>query len=307
MNKEEPISTETDETVKPWRLPFWTQPPEWESEKESEEDTQGEEDIDAIEPPSAEELESIRREAYNDGLEQGLIEGRQKGQQEGKEQGFQQGLEEGKTSGHAQGYEQGMSQGEDAGKQSAIENMQPIAQHLNQLVDQLHTTILERDSQLPNTITLLVMSVCEQVLKHELKSGTASIHKFVQSALAQLPEGSEHIEVQTAQEDYDYLVQSLKDSPIDLKVKANPELSTGVCKVKSKHSLVEYSAYEHLQKILEPLAQQLLKAVDEEGAADASQILSDSIEPEPQEEEAALTQSHDSDMPITEVDDEQAQ
>lgn len=307
MNKEELITKENNESVKPWRLPFWTQSPQWESEKEPEKETQDEEDIDAIEPPSAEALESIRREAYNDGLEQGLIEGRQKGQQEGHEQGFQQGLEEGKTSGHAQGYEQGISQGEQAGQQSAIENMQPIAQRLNQLVDQLHTTILERDSQLPNTITLLVMSVCEQVLKHELKSGTASIHKFVQTALSQLPEGSEHIEVQVAQEDYDYLLRSLKNSHTEFKIQPKSELSAGVCKVKSSHSLVEYSAYEHLQKILEPLAQQLLKAVDEEGAADASQILSDSVEPELQEE-ASLTQAHDPDMPITEVDDdEQAQ
>lgn len=308
MSARDSLSDDEKVNAKPWNLPFWTQSPDWQAENESDSSSSDStsDEVDAITPPSAEELENIRRQAYNDGLEQGLIEGRQKGQQEGHQQGLQQGLEEGREQGKTQGYEQGKTEGEQVGVESAIADMAPIAERLNQLVSQLHTTILEHDAQLPNTITLLVMSACEQVLKHELKTGTPSIHKFVQFALAKLPEGSENLEAQVSKEDYEYLQQALQDSGQTLKVTVNPDLAPGVCKVKSSQSLVDYSVHEHLQQILTPLAKQLLKAVDEPDAPGAEQIV---LHDSPSEHaETHSVESDESHMPpLSEEDSHVAQ
>ncbi len=66
---------------KNWNLPFWTEPASVIKAREKEEaETIVEEEEIEIEPLTAEQLEQIRQEAYNEGLQQGLVEGRQKGE-----------------------------------------------------------------------------------------------------------------------------------------------------------------------------------------------------------------------------------
>lgn len=275
MSVRQTISAEEETQAKPWRLPYWTEPPAFQADTEQTEQTESQatETLSKVSLPSVEELENIRRDAYNDGLEQGLIEGRQKGHQEGLAQGLEAGKQEGIAIGQSEGYAQGLERGEQAGKEQALAEFAPISERLNQLVEQLQSRVLERDVQLPNTITLLVMAVCEQVLRHELKAGTANIHKFVQTALKQLPEGAENVQVQLAKQDYEQLQQALTQRKEVLNLQVNDDLEVGVCKIKTSQSLVEYSAYEHLQQVLEPLAKQLLKAVDAEQSAYAEQIV----------------------------------
>ncbi len=280
MSVRQTISAEEESQAKPWRLPYWTGAPDFSPDADTDAQDAADKSSDVmpdapddLKLPSAEELENIRREAYNDGLEQGLIEGRQTGTQEGHAQGLESGKQEGIAIGQSEGYAQGLERGEQAAKEQVMNEFAPIGERLNQLVAQLQSRVLEHDAQLPNTITLLVMSVCEQVLKHELKAGTANIHKFVQTALKQLPEGAENIQVQLAEQDYTQLQLALETRGETLNMQVNNELEVGVCKIKSTHSLVEYSAYEHLQQVLKPLAQQLLKAIDDEHSASSEQII----------------------------------
>ena len=91
-----PIAAGDARDVKPWRLPYWTEPPAWLAEKAAAEETEAvaadvHEADDVIPMPTAEELENIRREAYNAGLEQGLVEGRQQGHKEGYDNGHKEG------------------------------------------------------------------------------------------------------------------------------------------------------------------------------------------------------------------------
>ena len=81
--RDAPIPAESAEEARPWRLPFWTEPPVHAVEREPEVDdpdgdAESHTDSNDSHPdfPTAEELEAIRREAYNAGLEQGLVEER---------------------------------------------------------------------------------------------------------------------------------------------------------------------------------------------------------------------------------------
>ena len=107
--RDAPIPADKADHAKPWRLPFWTEPPAYVVEREKSEaaEAEAEENLKAEAEagerhhyPTAEEVELIRREAYNAGLEQGLVEGRQQGVNQGLEEGRAEGLEKG----HAEGF-----------------------------------------------------------------------------------------------------------------------------------------------------------------------------------------------------------
>ena len=94
--RDAPIPAESAEEARPWRLPFWTEPPVHTVEREPDPDAEkvDAESADDNSPPNfptAEELEAIRREAYNAGLEQGLVEWRQQGHKDGYDAGFAEG------------------------------------------------------------------------------------------------------------------------------------------------------------------------------------------------------------------------
>lgn len=296
--------------VKPWRLPYWTDKPVWESERpdsnirqrsrikiihpeakselnekqlsekdlsEKELDESNQQELNELpQLPTAEELENIRREAYNAGLEQGLIEGRQQGHQEGFAAGQQEGQTQGLEAGTNEGYQAGFSQGESVALAQAQERTDAVVQQLQQLISNLHSHINERDQQIPQVLTQLVVDLCQQVVGQELQQGSANIQQFVQQALAKLPEGEEHVRIFVSSSDAEHLAQSLQASGSELNYQVDATLNAGECRVESEHSLTYYSVSAHMQQLLEEVQQQMLASVAEP-IAEPEQI----IEPEP--------------------------
>lgn len=284
--------------VKPWRLPFWTEKPIWSSDR-IDENIHRRSRVKVIEPdapvaaaataakpasespeltvnqeaplqevpleekpvlPSVEELETIRRQAYSEGLEQGIIEGRQQGHKEGYDAGYQEGQNQGLEAGTNEGYQAGFSQGESAGKNAAQTDIDAVVQHLQQVVANLESTISERDQQLPQVLVAMVQGICQQVVGSQLASGAVNIHDFVQQALQKIPEGEQHIKVFVSPNDAKHLAASLDASGAQLNYQIDDTLTAGNCRVESEHSLAEYSVTEHLAQVLAELEQQMLDA-----------------------------------------------
>ncbi|WP_221799293.1 FliH/SctL family protein [Oceanobacter mangrovi] len=236
-----------------------------------------EEITEAVQLPTAEELETIRREAYNEGLEQGLVEGRQTGEKKG----YQEGLAKGKTEGLQQGEKEGRSKGFAAGEAEAKEAVQTqvkeLADRFAGLQRLARKSLLERDAELPEMLAALVVGACEQVLKYELADGARGVYQYVREALQQLPEGSEaDAKVYVAADDASHLEGQLADFGEQLEFAIDKNLKAGECQVKTADSRVDYRVQEHLQTLLTQLAPALRQNVPDE--AELEQQLDADIE-----------------------------
>ena len=256
--------------AKPWRLPFWTETPQWAIERDRAEaeaqqvvleQSRGvSADDELLSLPTADELENIRRDAYNAGLEQGLVEGRQQGYQEG----FTQGLTQGKSDGYQQGYQQGQQEGRAAGEQQGLQAGQATVdqqvQQINGVLLQLQRTLQERDQALPDVLTELIRFTCEQVLEHELKNGAAGVQTYIEHALQQLPMGKDAVQVFVSSADHDLLntLPSVKHRAVE--VLLDEQLANGHVRVETEDSLIEYASRQRLEQALDHLQPMLLSA-----------------------------------------------
>jgi len=253
---------ENKEDVKPWRLPFWTEPPHWVVEKEKQEkanaEAEQEESQEELNLPTAEELENIRREAYNDGLEQGLVEGRQQGRNEGYDAGHDEGYKNGFGEGKAAGNKEGLQAGKKQGLLEGQTDIDAIVADLTRVMRQLQATLNERDEMLPEVLAAMVAGMCEHVLQSELQYGARNIYQYVKHALDELPTGEKNIHVFIAAKDAEHLQSRLEASGEEIHYSIDETLTAGECRVESEHSLIEYSTGEHLNQLLERVLPMLM-------------------------------------------------
>lgn len=255
------ISAEQADDAKPWRLPFWTEPPSWVIEKEKQENEVVEEEVETFPMPTAEELENIRRDAYNAGLEQGLIEGRQQGHSEGYDAGKQKGLAEGRLKGEEEGRQQGFASGEAQGLEQGQQQINDSCQQLSHIYQYLKASVVERDQQLPQLLADMVVSLSEQVVQHELSQGSEKIAHFIHQSLLQLPGGEKDIHIFISPVDMNQIDQARFDGD-KIIFNTDSDLAPGDCRVQTDRSLVEYSASEHLNQLLSDFIPQLLREAD---------------------------------------------
>ena len=302
QDRNSPIPAEKAGSARPWRLPFWTDEPAYAVEKEepeeqvSDAETTQPEPPRKISPPTAEELEKIRREAYNDGLEQGLVEGRQQGVQAGREEGIEEGRKQGYDIGLAEGKDAGNRIGYDEGRARAQEELAAHTERLNRIATVLLQGVGERDAELPQVMVNLLSGLATTVLGHELSVSDQAIQRYVEAVIESLPGGEKALRIFISQDDSE-LIQQVSEQGIDWPPLAvDKRLRVGECRVESEHSRVEYSASEHLQHTLESLAARMLASAehfpdDEELAL---------VEVVPEEEASAQSES---DEPETEIND----
>ncbi len=261
--RDAPIPAESAEEARPWRLPFWTEPPVHAVEREPDPDAEkvDAESADDNSPPNfptAEELEAIRREAYNAGLEQGLVEGRQQGHKDGYDAGFAEGQADGQAKGFDAGKKEGSTAGFQEGKALGSQEVTDEAQRLRQINATLTAALKERDAELPEVMLMLLTRLAEQVLEHELNSGADSIAQFVDKAIAALPSGETLAKVYVSEADSELLASH----SVANKLLVDKTLNAGECRVESENTLVEYSVSESLQQTIVALASKLLTASD---------------------------------------------
>ncbi|MAK90363.1 MAG: hypothetical protein CMI13_03885 [Oleibacter sp.] len=258
---EEDVKNKKD--VKPWRLPFWTEPPGWTAEKEKKQEEvateSAEEEAEELNLPTAEELENIRREAYNDGLEQGLVEGRQQGHKDGYQAGHKESYDAGFAEGKAEGQKQGREEGHAEGLRKAQAEINNISGRLNRLIQHLQASIVERDQALPEVLAAMLAGMCEQVLQTELHSGARNIYQYVRHALDELPAGEKQIKVFVGPDDAAHLQNSLDMTGDEVHYRVDDKLRAGECRVESEHSLVEYSTADHLNQLLQRVLPMLMQ------------------------------------------------
>lgn len=266
--------------ARPWNLPYWQgapvlkQPTKKPEPMPDEGSAEGEELEIEVQPLTAEQLEEIRRDAYNEGLEQGLVEGRQKGEKLGYDKGFEQGKKEGYGKGFEEGKEAGFNAGEKKAERDGKLRTDEQVKQLTAVMFALLDPIDNQQVELSQTVHDLVITLAKAVVGQELNQGSEHILTLVNKAVKDLPLGSQNIRVYVHSVDFPYLEEAAKQTELNWKPCIDDSLEPGGCRLQTEHSLVDYTRSERLQQILQGFEHEFAETRDmqiEENAADPAE------------------------------------
>lgn|GEM_PF-3875020 len=234
--------------------------------------------------------EQAAEQARAEGHEAGLAAGSQAAWDEAFAQGREAGLTEGRELGHQAGWTEGHAQGATEAREQAQQAFdaqlaqaceQAVAQALNEQSQSLTAQAAERDAEIRALMTQvgeqlaqaledttawsqalkrLAVHVAEQLVLAELSVSPQAIQRLIERCMGELdlPHAG-LVTVSLSPHDHD-LIKSQPDlSWTGIDILPDPQLSPGSVKVSCKDTRVS----DLIEHRLEPMARQLLVAVDE--------------------------------------------
>lgn len=250
------LTAEEMEMVKNWNLPNVTDDKpvskkttalgrsvDWYyGKKERQAAQEAQEKEEEIKPLSLEEIEEIRKGAYEDGLLQGHNEGFAKGEQEGHQQGLQQGIEQG----HQQGIESGIAEGKQIIEAQAIR-----WQALN---EKLANPLYEINEQVEKQLVELTVMLSQAVIGVEVKTNPQVIFQALKDSVAALPYADSDCEIKVNPQDLALIKEQFSEQDIEDKgwhLKAEPDIEIGGCIVESRTSSIDRSMQTRIAQTFE--------------------------------------------------------
>ncbi len=170
-------------------------------------------------PPTAKQMLSMQKEAYEEAFKQG------------KEDGLKQGFEEGKT--------EAMSKFK---AQSAI---------LQNLLSQLASPLQNLDDDIENNIVELSLSIARNLVRREMKSEPGEIVAVVRESLSALPVSAPNPRIYLHPEDADVVKSalSISDDEDSWRIMEDLAMTRGDCRVETESSLIDASVDARLAAI----------------------------------------------------------
>jgi len=168
---------------------------------------------------TAEEIESIQKQAYA----------------EGHDNGYRDGYEKGLAAGEAEITEQSAS--------------------LQTLIQSLDTPFAELDDLVIEQTAHLAMAVAGQIIRRELHTDPGQVVAVVREALKSLPVMARNIRVFLHPEDAELVREALSlhdndDDSQTWRVIEEPLLSRGSCKINSENSTIDATVETRLQRVI---------------------------------------------------------
>lgn len=215
-------SAEELTTVTPWRLPSVDE--EWERPRPPGQGTSevvSEEELESLPRLTAEEIEAMQKQAY----EEAAAQGQQEGYAQGREQGYREGFEQGRQEGYAQG-------------ESAVKEQIAL---LEQIVGTLDKPLEDLDEQVEEELTALAIALARQLVRRELKTDPGQIIAVVREALSVLPANSRKVNLYLHPEDAELVrsALSIDEHGQRWKLVDDPLLTRGGCRVISENSAID--------------------------------------------------------------------
>jgi len=217
--------------------PTWRyEPPESEQEIEPQ-------------PLTAEEIEEIRKAAYDEGFNQGKEEGFAKGYEEGKASGH----EEGKTQGHQEGVEQGLAEGQ--------EQITQLTEQWQNLINKLHQPMQDVDKNVEQQLFILVAQLTEAVVHHEAKTNTDILLSAISEGIKILPAHEAQTQIYLHPADIKRVEHAFGSEHIQesgWRLLPAPQLEEGGCQIENSTSNIDMRLKTRLNDVLDPFLQNAL-------------------------------------------------
>ncbi|SIN75559.1 flagellar assembly protein FliH [Salinivibrio sp. ES.052] len=211
--------------------------PSWEPEA----DVEPEESEPAPEPLTADALEAIRQQGYDEGYE----EGKQLGHREGLDAGLEEGHEKGHEEGKKAGFEQGVAEGK-----ALIEER---CQHLDTILNQLSHPLEKLDLDVEQQLLIMVQALTKSLTGVELETNPQVILQTLRASIAALPVADHPVTAALHPDDYAIVSDAYDEEMLssrDWTLQSEPALSRGDVHVKAKDSVVDYQYNERVDALL---------------------------------------------------------
>ncbi|MFT5162171.1 MAG: flagellar assembly protein FliH [Alteromonadaceae bacterium] len=195
-----------------------------------------------IKPLTAEDIESIRQAAYDEGILQGHEEGFEKGQQEGLEKGYGQGFEKGLT----EGNESGFAQGEEAVAAQVV--------RWQVLVQQLNSPLMQLNEVVEHQLVELSVKLAEAVIGVEVRTSDTIIFNTLKECIDALPFNDSNCQVGLNPNDFALVSERFDEEELaerGWRLKAEPAIEQGGCIVESRTSVIDRTLKERLKSTLD--------------------------------------------------------
>ncbi len=226
---EVPIDEDTQKTNALGRKPIWLYvPPEGVDEE--------------VVPLTAEEIEAIRKAAYDEGFNQG------------KEEGFSTGFEEGKKSGHEEGLKLGHDEGLEQGLEEGKEKIEELSVKWQQLTEQLHQPMAAVENNVEQQLLHLVVQLTEAITLEEAKTNPDILLSAITAGMKALPSKDAQTQLLLHPEDISLVEQQFGEEHIEeqgWRLLPAPHLNRGGCLIENSTSNIDLSIKTRIREVLD--------------------------------------------------------
>jgi flagellar assembly protein FliH len=217
------------ESLALWRLPPVSKRP---ASPVEDHDGQPPEPAPAV---TAESIENLQRQAY----EEAAVSGRQEGYKEGYQEG------------HRAGFEQGHSEGLESGRAEGVAEIREMGEHFGKLMALLCAPLKELDEHIEQELVALAIAIAKQLVRREFKADPGNVVAVVRQALAVLPASTRKVSLHLHPEDAE-LVRSalaLEETSAAWKIVEDPVLARGGCRVDTETSRIDATLEKRLASV----------------------------------------------------------
>ena len=174
---------------------------------------------DGIRPPTANEMQSLHKDAYDEGFQMGRKEGRTKGYQDGVNQ--------------------------------ATAESQQLIDQLHALFNSLANPVEQLDDELEESIAELTLVIARQLVRREIKIDPGEIVAVVREAVRALPISARHPTIYLHPEDMQLVRNALSLSEDDQTWRLEEDilLTRGDCRVETESSYIDATIEARLSAI----------------------------------------------------------
>lgn len=151
-----------------------------------------------------------------------------------------------------QAYDEGFALGQREGLAAGQAVLREQGQRLNQLMEKLNTPFVDLDQQVEQELLLLVTTMVRQMVRREIKADPGQVVAVVREAMASLPVAARNVRLHLQPEDAVLLreVLTMHDEGASWRMVEDPMLTRGGCRVVTDTSYVDASIETRLATLI---------------------------------------------------------
>ena len=210
---------------------------------------------------TVEELEQIRKDAFEEGKTQGYEEGKKqgyddgynegntKGHQEGLEQGRQEGYQEGLAQGNEDGFLQGHNEGVESGQKVVLEQVE----RFRYLADALANPLRQVDKDVTDEIAYIISRLVKVITKKEIAKNADFLVMSIEKAISILPNAKKGATIYLNPDDLSVVQAALGSEYMQqqhYQLVEDPALEVGDVKVSNEESLIDWRIDDRIDALL---------------------------------------------------------
>lgn len=211
-----------------------------------------------IKPLTAQDIENIRKQAYDAGFE------------EGRKAGLEKGHKEGFTAGKAEGHNLGLEQGLAAG-QSQIN---ATVAKLETLLSEFVAPLSKQQTLVEEAMLNVSMAVARAVIHRELSLDSSSIQQAIHTILNNLPKADKGFSLKINSKDEAYIAPILNRYDAAISLKLDDTVTQGGCVLNSSSQLIDYTIEKRFQKTVQAMLTQALQSNSDDSSLEVPSSIS---------------------------------